>query len=332
MPSIVATVEWRRARTDAARRCLLHVRRQSPARSVSLEGPLRARRRRRQREEARAVGVDEAVVLTNLVPLAREQLRGGRGSEHRVRRADPPLAARHLPRRRRVARVIDRGPDRVVARLAPVGQQRVVCIVGGHGRRQQDGLIVAIVLGAAWPVVRIAEARVEHHDTVALAARAGAVDDERAAREDGDRVVHGRPRRPCVLVKGEPVPNGDWHRRPRHQVTADKVAPVGAASLCRDGLLCEVDLVEDVRHAVHWIPERAVWVVQAAAVGIDEVEARRSSMRRGALLVARVARAVRACVGERGEHRPSSWRLGGCARSPVPRSASPTDVPSPLQM
>ena len=96
--------------------------------------------------------------------------------------------------------------------------------------------------------------------------------------------------------------------------------------MSRDGSLREVNLVKDVRDAVHGIPEGAIWVIQSAAVLVYQVELWRPSMWCPALIVARVTRAMRARGRERGtDHestktrgQPSSKYHAVCAGVSVP--------------
>ena len=220
------------------------------------------------------------------IPLASEEggVVGG-GIDHRVVRAHAPLAARLLPRRRRVAlRVLH---DRVVARLRPVRQELVLGVVGGHGLREEGAS------GAAGPVLLVAEAGVDLHHALALAAGARAVNHKRRAREDGLIVVLGLAWRPDAGV--EAVPDGDGKRGPGDKVLGHKVAIVGAVT--RHG--CEVDLVKVMEDTVDWIKDGAIRVVLAAAVLIHEVVHGRILEGLRAELVAGVARPVEACCCKR---------------------------------
>ena len=64
--------------------------------------------------------------------------------------------------------MVDGREDGVVPWLAPVCQQLVAGVVGRHGGGQQYRLVVTVVPIALRPVVSVAQARVKHHDTVAL--------------------------------------------------------------------------------------------------------------------------------------------------------------------
>ena len=198
--------------------------------------------------------------------------------------AQPPLTARHLPRRGRVAlRALD---DRVVARLAPVGEQLVVGVVSGHRLRQQRARL------AARPVLLVAQAGVDLNHARPLAARPGSIGHDGRARVDGLVVIRRRPGRPHGRV--EPIPDGHRERRPVHKVLRHEVAIVRPAPWWSG----QVDLVKVVDDAVHWVEHGAVRIVLAAAVLVHQVVLRRVLAERlAADLVTRTARPVEAGCG-----------------------------------
>eukprot|EP00962_Isochrysis_galbana_P000868 scaffold250_cov110-Isochrysis_galbana.AAC.12 len=156
----------------AAARRLVDVSWEAAGRSQPRVRALRAGCRSGQREERRALALAQVGRFADGVPLARQQM-GIRSSRvhHRVERPQPPLPCRGLPRRGRVTlRAFD---DRVIARLTPVGEQVVACVVGRHCLREQSAGSARPPLGAT------AEPRVDLYDPRTLAARPRAVDDNR---------------------------------------------------------------------------------------------------------------------------------------------------------
>eukprot|EP00964_Phaeocystis_antarctica_P109786 scaffold74197_cov63-Phaeocystis_antarctica.AAC.3 len=144
------------------------------------------------------------------------------------------------------------------ARLAPVGEELVVGVVGGHRLRQQRAGL------AARPVFLVAQSGVYVDHARALATRPRTIDHHGRARVNGLVVVGRRPGRPHGGV--EPIPDGHRERRPVHEVLGDEVAVVRPAAR-RSG---QVDLVKVVDDAVHRVEHGAVGVVLPAAVLVHQ--------------------------------------------------------------